>query len=111
MIDRFVVGCGDGSIFFYNLTTRKYNRLIRKPKIGVEDIQWNPGENYIMASYEDGSMKLFEMDMEEERFSFERQGAGIKSISWIGNMSGDFLTSTDKIGAFKIWNASKKYIY
>lgn len=37
---------------------------------------------------------------------FERQGQGINCVSWIDNMSGDLVTSSPKIGALKVWNAS-----
>jgi hypothetical protein len=80
--------------------------MSNKNKLPIEDLAWYIGENYVLVSYIDGSMRLFEMENEEEKFSFERQGAGNKSLCWINNMSGDFITSTDKVGALRIFNVA-----
>jgi hypothetical protein len=78
-----VCGCKDGTVIFYSLKKRKQIKIPHKQKLAVEDMQWNPGEDYLLVAYKDGSMKLFEMDHEEERFVFERQGAGINNFSFI----------------------------
>jgi len=39
---------------------------------------------------------------------FEKQSTGISSLSWIDNISGDFVTSTNKVGALKVWNAANE---
>jgi hypothetical protein len=37
---------------------------------------------------------------------FEKQSVGISSFSWLDNISGDFITSSSKVGALRVWNAA-----
>lgn len=37
---------------------------------------------------------------------FEKQSTGISSLAWVDNVSGDFITSSNKVGALKLWNAA-----
>ena len=39
---------------------------------------------------------------------FEKQGTGISSMGWVDNISGDIITSTVKVGALRLWNASNE---
>ncbi len=71
------MGCRNGTVIFYSTKRKKQILIPNKGKLPVEDMVWNPGEDYLLVAFKDGSMKLFEMDKEDERFSFERQGAGI----------------------------------
>ena len=102
------IGCINGSIIFYNIETNQQKKVQRADKLPVEDLAWYKGEDYLMASFSDGALALYDGESEEEKQSYERQGAGTKSIAWIDNMSGDFLTSTDKVGALRIWNVAQK---
>lgn len=38
--------------------------------------------------------------------NFEKQSTGISSIAWMDNISGDFISSTSKVGALRVWNAA-----
>jgi hypothetical protein len=40
------------------------------------------------------------------RIVFDRQNIGISTVTWIDNISGDFVTSSRKTGALRIWNAA-----
>ena len=102
------IGCFNGSIIFYNIETNQQKKVQRADKLPVEDLAWYKGEDYLMASFSDGALALYDVESEEEKQSYERQGAGTKSIAWIDNMSGDFITSTDKVGALRIWNVAQK---
>jgi len=51
---------------------------------------------------------MFEAENGNESIVFERQGVSINCLSWMYNMSGDFITTSEKIGALRIWNASQK---
>jgi WD40 repeat protein len=99
-------GCSDGSIVFFNSLTKKGS--LCKSKTAVEDIQWNPHEDYILVCYKGGYLKVIELMQTEECSNFDRQGQGIKSIAWINNMSGDFLSATEKVGTIKVWNVAQK---
>ena len=39
---------------------------------------------------------------------FERQAAGIQSLMWINDKSGDFITTSKTVGALKIWNVAQQ---
>ncbi len=74
----------------------------------MEDAQWNPGENYLLVCYQDNRMRLFEAGSEKASFEFDPQGIGVRCIAWVNDMSGDFVTCTDKVGAIRVWAASQK---
>jgi hypothetical protein len=38
--------------------------------------------------------------------AFEKQNIGVSSALWIDKVSGDFVTSSRKTGALRIWNAA-----
>lgn len=37
---------------------------------------------------------------------FESSSSGISKVCWMDNISGDFITSSVRVGAIKIWNAA-----
>ena len=72
----FALGCGDGRVMIMGTKKGKSTKLAAK-NVGVEDIQWDPNSpNYLLASWKDGSMSLFDYESEKEMMSFERQGSG-----------------------------------
>jgi|JI9StandDraft_1071089.scaffolds.fasta_scaffold785531_1 WD40 repeat protein len=78
-----------------------------KEKESVEDLEWFKGEDYVLAAFNDGSMRIYDFanpDIAQVFFTPHTQG--INSIGWINNKSGDFLTSSKKVGALKIWNVA-----
>lgn len=38
---------------------------------------------------------------------FESQPHGISNLCWMDNVSGDFITTSTKVGAIRIWNAAQ----
>lgn len=69
---------------------------------------WYKGESYALAAYADGTMHVFEQDFDKPRNVFERQTAGIQSLLWINDKSGDFITTSKTVGALRIWNVAQK---
>eukprot|EP00826_Nyctotherus_ovalis_P013547 TRINITY_DN13688_c0_g1_i12.p1 TRINITY_DN13688_c0_g1~~TRINITY_DN13688_c0_g1_i12.p1 ORF type:complete len:273 (-),score=63.29 TRINITY_DN13688_c0_g1_i12:218-1036(-) len=76
--------------------------------LSIEDAQWHPAENYLIASFCNGEIKLFEGFKETEMLTFDRQGTPVRTMNWVHDTSGDFITSSLKMGAIKLWNASQK---
>jgi hypothetical protein len=37
---------------------------------------------------------------------FERQGHGAHTLLWMDNISGDFVSSSRKVGLLKVWNVA-----
>ena len=101
--------CGDdGTVVFYSIKSESEVRATHPEGLPVDDAQWNPAENYLLVGYRDGTLKLFEADKTTASVTFERQSTGVRCIQWMYNMSGDFITSSEKVGALRVWNASQK---
>ena len=76
-------------------------------KESVEDLEWFHGEDYVLVAFSDGSMWVYDYanpDSAEVFFSSNNQT--INSLSWVNDKSGDFITSSKKVGALKIWNVA-----
>ena len=72
----------------------------------ITEILWNPGESMIVALHQDGELALYSPEREEPVIIFERQSTGVNSVAWLDNISGDLISSSCKMGALRIWNAS-----
>lgn len=107
--DNLFAICGNtGTIIFHNIKEDTEVWAYHPDDLPIEDAQWHPNENYFIAGYRDGTVKLFEGFKEEPSTTFERQGIGIKTLNWVYDTSGDFITCSVKVGALRIWNASQK---
>ena len=107
--DNKIAICGNkGSILFYDIKTKSSVYGNHTENYSIEDAQWHPAENYFIASYCDGTIKLFEGFKETASYEFEAQNTGVKAMNWLNDRSGDFLTSSLKAGVLKMWNASQK---
>lgn len=102
----------DGYVITYNLATKKETVLEPKDeeaKPRVSDIQWDiVSANYLLVSWVDGTMSLFDTENSTEMQTFDSQTNGISSILWIKGHPGGFMTTTEKLPAIKIWNVSNK---
>jgi hypothetical protein len=67
---------------------------------------WNYGEDVFIVVLSNGAMYLFSQEEEYPKMVFDRQNIGISTVTWLDNISGDFLTSSRKTGALRIWNAA-----
>jgi len=76
-------------------------------KNAVVDLSWNPGEDVFLALLKDGVLRLYGQPEKQHKMEFESSAHGISKVCWIDNVSGDFLTSSTKVGAVKIWNAAQ----
>lgn len=56
------MGCKDGTIYFCNLDTKKTLKTKEESIIEVVDLQWNPGEDLVLAVFANGVVKLFGLD-------------------------------------------------
>jgi len=105
---KFAVCGSQGAILFYSIKDKKTVTANNPDNLSIEDAQWHPAENYLIASYCDGSIKLFEGFKETETLVFDKEGAAVRTINWVKDTSGDFITSSPKAGVLKLWNASQK---
>ncbi len=75
------MGCGDGRVIVAGTKKGKTIKLSSSRNVGVDDVQWDPNSpNYLLASWKDGSMSLFDSESEKEMNTFERQGNGTAII-------------------------------
>ena len=64
-------------MIFYNLKDKSKVISTHSMEAPVEDIQWNPGENYLLVIYKDSSMKVFGEGNDKESVTFDTQGFSI----------------------------------
>jgi hypothetical protein len=81
--------------------------------VGIEDMAWDHGEDHLMVSFAHGKMGMidfngFSKEKTTWKFIYERQKQGNHCISWRENRSGDFVTSSRKMGIIKIFNVASK---
>lgn len=113
-----MVAGNEGIITFYDMKEKTEIQATHPNDVPIEDCQWNPGENYLLVVYKDGTMYLYEMEKETPSFEFDPQGFCIffliiihiapRCIEWVNDMSGDFIICSEKIGAIRVWAASQK---
>ena len=72
----------------------------------VKDLAWNPGEDVFLAHYDDGQILLYNQEEPYPKMEFENLNVGVSKVVWMDNVSGDFLTSSAKVGALRLWNAA-----
>ena len=49
---------------------------------------------------------LYGIEAKEIRMSFESPQTGVSKVCWMDNISGDFLVSSPKTGAVRLYNAA-----
>jgi len=42
------------------------------------------------------------------RFSYERQKTGNDTVEWLADKSGNFISSSRKVGVIRLWNVAHK---
>eukprot|EP00743_Colponemidia_sp_Colp-15_P006499 GILK01006998.1.p1 GENE.GILK01006998.1~~GILK01006998.1.p1 ORF type:complete len:1239 (+),score=161.70 GILK01006998.1:69-3785(+) len=107
---KLICGAGDGTIWLFNTLLHKLVKIPAKTKQQpIEDIQWDPlSTNYYLVAYKDGTMYLCDADEDTVLQTFDKQGGGIKGIAWIRSQPGNFITTNDKTGAFRVCNVSHR---
>lgn len=83
------------------------------PASGVVDLSWDPNEDHLLVAFQDGSQVMVDFNGFTEgqtqlRFTYEKQSVGINCICWRDDKSGDFITSTKKVGTLRLWNVAHK---
>lgn len=110
--NRLVCGVEDGSLAIFDHQSGKKVLIVGKSKTSkdpVTDAQWDPlSDTYLLVSFADGSLTLYESGTQAEIHSFEKQTQGIKSIAWAKAQPGNFLTATDRVGVLRLWNVSQR---
>lgn len=49
-------------MYITDYTTKKSKKIVYKDKLGVEDLRWNPRENYLLVAFREGSLAMLNMD-------------------------------------------------
>ncbi|CAE7892179.1 yrhG, partial [Symbiodinium sp. KB8] len=104
---RFEVGRN-----LYNAQTQKKVVIVGKSKTSkdaVTDAQWDPlSDDYLLVSFADGSLTLYDASKQAEVHSFEKQSQAIRSLAWAKAQPGNFVSATDRVGLLKLWNVSQR---
>ena len=81
-------------------------------EVKILEIQWDPYESNILVSFVDGSVSLISYqgfcDKTTISQEFEAQSHSIRCMVWSQDRSGNFYTSSDKIGLLQAWNVASK---
>lgn len=109
---KLLCGCEDGSLIVYNAQTQKKVVIVGKSKTSkdaVTDAQWDPlSDDYLLVSFADGSLTLYDASKQAEVHSFEKQSQAIRSLAWAKAQPGNFVSATDRVGLLKLWNVSQR---
>jgi WD40 repeat protein len=76
------------------------------PTAGIVDLIWNTGEDNFLALFSDSSLKLYAQEEKSNKTEFDKQQSGISKVCWLDNVSGDFLTTSARVGVLRVWNAA-----
>ena len=111
---KILIGTDKGNISLYNLDKKaveiSYQGVVyidTNIKNSVIDLLWNPGEDVFLTLFKDGSLRLYGQEEVQHKMEFEALSHGISKVCWMDNISGDFITSSVRVGAIKIWNAAQ----
>eukprot|EP00913_Durusdinium_trenchii_P033828 g31666.t1 len=109
---KLLCGVDDGSLTVYNSQQQKKVQIAGKSKTSkdaVTDAQWDPlSEDYLLVSFADGSLVLFDVTKQAELHSFDKQSQSIRSLAWAKAQPGNFVSATDRVGLLKLWNVSQR---
>ena len=61
-MNRFAVGCQDGTVLFCDIETKKCIKAKDETIEAITEISWNPGEDILAIVYASGNMRLYSMD-------------------------------------------------
>lgn len=103
------IGYSNGAVCIYDIENRDTIQPQHSNDNSIVELQWNPGENLLLALHDDGQMVMYSPESKGEKaiMTFEKISTGIHSIGWLDRVSGDIVTSSNKLGALRLWNASK----
>eukprot|EP00347_Sterkiella_histriomuscorum_P001098 403373336 len=114
------IGYKSGHVTFVDVQTLQTLTLLLSPEetngnpsSGVIDLSWDPNEDHLLIAFNDGSMAMidfngFDTQQTIMRMAYERQSVGVNCICWRDDKSGDFITSTKKVGTIRLWNVAHK---
>ena len=81
-------------------------------EVKIVEVQWDPFESNILVSFVDGSISLISYqgfcDKTVISQEFEPQSHSIRCMVWSQDRSGNFYTSSEKIGLLQSWNVASK---
>jgi hypothetical protein len=82
-----------------------------REKVEIVDLAWDFGEDHLVVSFGHGKMAMIDFngltaEKTQWKFYFERQKQGNSVVEWLEDRSGDFMTSTSKVGIIKVFNVA-----
>jgi WD40 repeat protein len=105
--DRLLTYCqGDNSIQIWDASTEEILIRIEAATDNLDVIVWSPDGGYIAAGYEDGTIKIWNLDggKASQAYSLPSTGYGILDLSWSPNSMR--LASAEEGGMVRIWDLS-----
>lgn len=78
----------------------------------ITDMAWDKNEDHLIVSFGNGAMAMvdyggFNEGQTNWKVMYEPQKSNkVNNIMWKDDKSGDFLTSTRRVGAIRVWNVA-----
>lgn len=96
-------------VHIFDMKEQKQKTLqVKDRTFPVIDLQWDQLSSiYILIAYS-SFLSLWDTETCTEVHSFDKQGIGISSIAWMSWTAGNFVSTNNKTGVLKVWNASQK---
>jgi WD40 repeat protein len=110
-LNTLAVSCNGGRVYLFDIVGKTFFRLFDKEVVSpmeVVDMQWDKlSAQYLLVAY-DALIILWDALTHEKVQVFEKQNVSITSIAWLDWAAGSFISTNDKTGIVKTWNASQR---
>lgn len=104
---NFLFGSEKGHIYYVNSKTSRGLKITQYASRLVA-AEWDPlSENYFIAGWADGTIKLFDAETSSCMFHFDKTSP-ISAVHWIPSVPGGFVSTDANSGVVRCWNVSKK---
>lgn len=108
---KLALALTDGRVFLFEFERRIWIKLqdaSLPSKHIVVDLQWDSlSSHYLLVAYE-SFMTLWDGSTAALMLVFEKQSVSISAVLWLDWAPGSFISSNEKTGVIKLWNASQK---
>ena len=117
-VNQIAIGTRSNEIVIMDVSTQVVVKRLKSSKGFVNEIRWNPGGEGVMLVKHDPSQEfegegvdisLHASEGEEQQvqlFEHQKSASEVTGIEWVDGISGDFITTSSKVGILKLWNAS-----
>ncbi|KAK4504754.1 hypothetical protein PRZ48_002716 [Zasmidium cellare] len=104
--DSFVVGCDNGEVYKYNLTTKRMDEMLTRCTGRINDLAISPDGKWVAVASEELEVKIINLDDMTNIMSLREHTGAIKQLSF--DMSGTTLTASCVDGMIYAYSLSSE---